>query len=131
MNMNWQIKTKQRIYPFFFTLISRNPYFRKKQHLMKKLSLEELNRMNTEDFKKSPKRPLVIILDNVRSLNNIGSIFRTCDAFRIEKLILSGITATPPHRDIQKTALGATESVEWEYSQDTLQVVRPIAFPSL
>ena len=93
---------------------------------MKKLSLEELNRMNPEEFKLSSKRPIVIILDNVRSLNNIGSIFRTCDAFRIEKIYLCGITATPPHRDIQKTALGATESVEWEYHTDTLQVMKKL-----
>jgi tRNA G18 (ribose-2'-O)-methylase SpoU len=93
---------------------------------MKKLSLDELNRLSPEEFKKSQKRPVVLILDNVRSLNNIGSIFRTCDAFRVEKLFLCGITATPPHREIQKTALGATESMEWEYSDNTLSLIENI-----
>ncbi len=82
---------------------------------MKKLSMEELERLSVEEFKEIKKSPIVLVLDNVRSLNNVGSAFRTADAFRIEKIYLCGITGTPPHRDIQKTALGATESVEWEY----------------
>jgi 23S rRNA (guanosine2251-2'-O)-methyltransferase len=90
---------------------------------MRKLANAELNRISIEEFKSLNKIPVCVILDNVRSLNNIGSIFRTCDAFRIEKLFLCGITACPPHKDIHKTALGATESVDWEYSDETLKIV--------
>jgi tRNA G18 (ribose-2'-O)-methylase SpoU len=86
---------------------------------MRKLKNSELQRLNIEEFKNAPKTPIIVILDNIRSLNNIGSVFRTSDAFLIEKIILCGITAKPPHKDIQKTALGATESVEWEYIQET------------
>jgi len=82
---------------------------------MRKLVNEELNRKSVDDFRTSGKTPFIIILDNVRSLNNIGSIFRTADAFLIEAVYLCGITATPPHREIQKTALGATDSVAWKY----------------
>ena len=82
---------------------------------MKKLKLEELGRITVDEFKETKKLPVCIVLDNVRSLHNVGSAFRTADAFRIEKLILAGITGTPPHREIQKTALGATESVAWLY----------------
>lgn len=89
----------------------------------KKLKLEELGRISVESYKSSEKTPLIIVLDNIRSLNNIGSVFRTSDAFRIEKIYLCGITATPPHRDIHKTALGATESVDWEYVEDTTDLV--------
>jgi tRNA G18 (ribose-2'-O)-methylase SpoU len=89
----------------------------------KKLKLEELNRISVADFKEAAKTPLIIVLDNIRSLNNIGSVFRTADAFRIEKIYLCGITAQPPHRDIQKTALGATESVDWAYEEDTVDLV--------
>lgn len=85
--------------------------------------MEELDRLSVKEFKETKKSPIVLILDNVRSLNNVGSAFRTGDAFRIEKIYLCGITGTPPHRDIQKTALGATESVEWEYCLNTLQAV--------
>ena len=84
----------------------------------RKLANEELDRLDIEGFKTSEKLPVVLVLDNVRSLNNIGSIFRTADAFRIEKIYLCGITAQPPHRDIQKTALGATESVEWAHEDN-------------
>jgi tRNA G18 (ribose-2'-O)-methylase SpoU len=83
-----------------------------------------LNRLSAEDFRKARKSPFSIILDNVRSLNNIGSVFRTADAFLIEKIYLCGITATPPHKDIHKTALGATESVDWEYFQSTMDAVQ-------
>jgi len=93
---------------------------------MRKLAIEELNRISIEEFKKLEKIPVSVILDNVRSLNNIGSIFRTCDAFRIEKLYLCGITACPPHKDIHKTALGATDSIDWEYSDETLRIVREL-----
>lgn len=84
---------------------------------MKKLKLEELGRLTQEEFKKVKKLPIVILLDNVRSLHNVGSAFRTADAFRVEKIYLTGITGTPPHREIQKTALGATESVDWKYQE--------------
>lgn len=86
---------------------------------MKKLKLEELGRISIDQYKESEKIPVCILLDNIRSLHNVGSAFRTADAFRVEKIYLTGITGTPPHREIQKTALGATESVEWEYVENT------------
>ena len=89
----------------------------------RKLKNSELDRINTEEYKASKKTPLIIILDNIRSLNNIGSVFRTADAFLVKKIYLCGITAKPPHKDIQKTALGATDSVEWEYAENTLEIV--------
>lgn len=82
---------------------------------MKKLKLEELNRLSVDEFKQVDKLNVSIVLDNVRSLHNVGSAFRTADAFRMEKIYLTGITGKPPHREIEKTALGATESVAWEY----------------
>jgi 23S rRNA (guanosine2251-2'-O)-methyltransferase len=82
---------------------------------MKKLSLTQLNRLTVPEFKQSKKIPITILLDNVRSLHNVGSAFRTADAFRIEKIFLTGITGIPPHREIEKTALGATTSVDWQY----------------
>ena len=81
--------------------------------------MSELDRLNVDEFKQLTKAPIIIILDNIRSLNNIGSVFRTSDAFLVEKIYLCGITATPPHKDIHKTALGSTETVEWEYVKDT------------
>ena len=93
---------------------------------MRKLENSELERLNVEEFKKSSKTPICIVLDNVRSLNNIGSVFRTADAFLIERIYLCGITATPPHKDIHKTALGATDSVEWEYREDTAQLLKEL-----
>ena len=90
---------------------------------MKKLKTSELNRLSIEDFQKSEKNPVVVVLDNIRSMNNIGSAFRTCDAFRVQQLYLCGITATPPHREIQKTALDATESVDWKYFSSTLDAI--------
>jgi tRNA G18 (ribose-2'-O)-methylase SpoU len=90
---------------------------------MKKLSMDELNRKSVAEFKQSGKLPLVVVLDNVRSLHNIGSIFRTGDAFLIEAVYLCGISATPPHREIHKTALGAEESVNWKYFETTMQAV--------
>lgn len=90
---------------------------------MRKILNEELDRLSVEAFKKSRKIPVVVVLDNVRSQNNIGSVFRTADAFRLEGIILCGITATPPHREIHKTALGATESVQWEYHQETTTAI--------
>jgi len=93
---------------------------------MKKLLNEELNRKTLAEFRNAGKYPVRVILDNVRSLNNIGSIFRTCDAFLTEGIILCGITATPPHREIAKTALGATESVEWKYLANTVDAVKQL-----
>lgn len=86
---------------------------------MKKLKLEELGRITVDEFKGSDKLPVCIVLDNVRSLHNVGSAFRTADAFCFEKIYLTGITGTPPHREIEKSALGATKSVEWEYAKTT------------
>ena len=91
---------------------------------MRKLSMDELNRISVEEFKGIDKNPITIILDNVRSLNNVGSAFRTADAFKIKKICLCGITGTPPHRDIRKTALGATESVDWQYFDNTLEAIK-------
>ena len=88
-----------------------------------KLTTEEMHRMTVEEFRASEKLPLTVVLDNVRSLNNIGSVFRTSDAFRVEHIALCGITATPPHREIHKTALGAEDSVEWSYHEDTVECV--------
>jgi tRNA G18 (ribose-2'-O)-methylase SpoU len=93
---------------------------------MRKLKNSELGRLNVEEFKETAKIPLLVVLDNIRSLNNIGSVFRTSDAFIIEKIYLCGITAQPPHKDIHKTALGATESVDWEYVEDTVALVEKL-----
>ena len=93
---------------------------------MKKLSMDELNRLSTEEFKSAEKTKVVIILDNIRSMHNVGSVFRTSDAFAVEKIILCGITARPPHRDIEKSALGATASVVWEYEESTLVAVQKL-----
>ena len=93
---------------------------------MRKLKNSELNRLEIEEFKKVEKSPIIIILDNIRSLNNIGSVFRSSDAFLIKKVFLCGITATPPNNEIRKTALGSTESVEWEYVEDTLEVIKKL-----
>ena len=90
---------------------------------MRKLKNSELKRLSNDGFKNAKKTPLIVILDNIRSLNNIGSVFRTGDAFLIEKIYLCGITAQPPHKDIHKTALGATETVYWEYTESTLDLV--------
>jgi len=88
-----------------------------------KLSLKELNRISLSEYKKIEKLPIVIVLDNIRSMSNIGSIFRTSDAFKIEAIHLCGITSKPPHREIRKTALGATESVAWEYFSSTIDSI--------
>ena len=92
----------------------------------RKLSMEELGRLSVQEFKGTEKLPLVVVLDNVRSLHNVGSAFRTCDAFRISKLYLTGITGTPPHREIHKAALGATESVPWEYAEHTNDLIKEL-----
>ena len=90
---------------------------------MEKKTIREMNRLSTEEFRVAPKLPLTVVLDNVRSLNNIGSIFRSCDAFAVERLILCGISQTPPSTEIHKTALGAEDSVEWEYYPTTMEAV--------
>ncbi|WP_339663058.1 RNA methyltransferase [uncultured Polaribacter sp.] len=93
---------------------------------MRKLKNNELGRISVDEFKATEKTPLLVVLDNIRSLNNIGSVFRTSDAFLIEKIYLCGITATPPNKEIHKTALGATESVTWEYVEDTLDLIEKL-----
>ena len=93
---------------------------------MRKLKNSELDRLAISAFKKAKKTPLIIVLDNIRSLNNIGSVFRTSDAFLIEKIYLCGITAKPPHKDIHKTALGATDSVAWEHVEDTIELIKKL-----
>jgi len=93
---------------------------------MRKLKNSELERLNLAEFKQSNKTPLIVILDNIRSLNNVGSVFRTCDAFLIQKIYLCGITAQPPHKDINKTALGSTESVDWEYVENTIDLIEEL-----
>jgi 23S rRNA (guanosine2251-2'-O)-methyltransferase len=90
---------------------------------MKKLSMDDLQRKDINSFKNADKTPLIIILDDIRSLHNIGSVFRTSDAFLIEKIYLCGFTATPPNKEIHKTALGATETVTWEYCKDILELI--------
>lgn len=93
---------------------------------MRKLENSELDRKSVEDFKTSQKTPIIIVLDDIRSLHNIGSVFRTADAFLIEKIYLCGITATPPNKEIHKTALGATETVEWEHASDVVTVIEKL-----
>ncbi|MFW5663546.1 MAG: RNA methyltransferase [bacterium] len=93
---------------------------------MKKLSMDELGRIDAQQFKQEKKFPLVIVLDNIRSMMNVGSVFRTADAFRIEKILLCGITACPPNKEIHKTALGATESVDWQYFESTEYAVKEL-----
>ena len=90
---------------------------------MRKLKITELNRISAEEFKEAEKLPLVVVLDNIRSLHNIGSVFRTSDAFRIECIYLCGITATPPHPEMHKTALGAEFTVDWKYVDNAVQAV--------
>lgn len=90
---------------------------------MRKLKNSELNRLDIEGFKQTDKTPLIVVLDNIRSLNNVGSVFRTSDAFLVEEILLCGITATPPNREIHKTALGAEESVQWQYFEETQEAL--------
>ena len=93
---------------------------------MRKLKNNELNRITVEEFKATEKTPLIVVLDNIRSLNNVGSVFRTSDAFLIEKIYLCGITAAPPNKEIHKTALGATESVDWQHAEETIEVIEKL-----
>ena len=90
---------------------------------MRKLKLDELNRASVAEFKTAGKLPVTLVLDNVRSMHNVGSVFRTSDGFAVEHICLCGITAQPPHREIEKTALGATQSVSWSYHTDVVQAV--------
>ena len=91
---------------------------------MRKLTMPELNRLNVTDYHNVKKLPVIIVLDNIRSMENVGSFFRTADAFRIEAIYLCGITACPPHREIHKTALGADESVDWKYFETTIEACK-------
>jgi hypothetical protein len=93
---------------------------------MRKWSMQELGRKSIADFKEAPKTPLVVVLDNIRSMHNVGSVFRTADSFLVEKMYLCGYTPQPPHRDINKTALGATETVAWEYTATTVEAVQTL-----
>ncbi len=93
---------------------------------MRKIQNDELGRLTVDDFKSAEKRPIVLILDDVRSLNNIGSAFRTADAFRCQSIYLCGITATPPHREIHKTALGAEDSVDWKYEKNVVDAIKTL-----
>lgn len=93
---------------------------------MRKLKNSELDRLSVDAFKEAEKTPIIIILDNIRSLNNIGSVFRISDAFLVEKIYLCGITATPPHKDIHKTALGSTDTVDWEYVENTINIIEKL-----
>ncbi len=93
---------------------------------MRKLLNEELDRLSVSRFRESEKTPIIVVLDNIRSLNNVGAVFRTADAYRIEKIYLCGITAQPPHKDIRKTALGATETVTWEYRENTFELIKEL-----
>jgi len=93
---------------------------------MRKLNLDELGRASVEQFIQKDKTPIVVVLDNIRSAHNVGSVFRTADGFAIEKIILTGITARPPHREIHKTAIGATESIPWEYTENVIDVVHDL-----
>lgn len=94
--------------------------------MVQKLKLEELNRIDVETFKTTEKIPLIVVLDNIRSMHNVGATFRTADAFLIQKIILCGITPQPPHREIHKAALGATESVDWKYENDIITVINEL-----
>lgn len=115
-------------YEWLFNGISGDIHYfcGKEGNAMRKLKVTEMNRLTTEAFKASRKIPLVVVLDHVRSLNNVGSVFRTSDAFRVEAIYLCGITACPPHAEIHKTALGAEESVDWLYFKDTMEAVEKL-----
>lgn len=93
---------------------------------MQKLSMDQLNRLSVTEFKSQQKSSVVIVLDNVRSMHNVGSVFRTADGFAVEKIVLCGITSQPPHREIDKTALGATESMDWTYEHDATQAIQAL-----
>tara|TARA_R110000737_G_scaffold84841_4_gene117329 strand:+ start:143 stop:748 length:606 start_codon:yes stop_codon:yes gene_type:complete len=98
----------------------------KKYFFMRKISNDELNRLSVDDFKTTKKFPIAVVLDNVRSMHNVGAAFRTADAFAVKKILPCGITATPPHREIHKTALGSTETVEWKYFPTTTEAIQSL-----
>ena len=109
-----------------FLFIYTNFVAQSKTEEMRKLKVTELNRLSVEEFKQSDKIPLTIVLDSIRSMYNVGSVFRTADAFRIQKIILCGITAVPPMIEIHKTALGAEDSVDWEYYEDAVKAIEDL-----
>lgn len=115
-----------RVWFLFFSDKPKKRNLQPQTKQMRKLANDELNRISVSEFKETPKTPLILILDDVRSLNNIGSIFRTADAFLIEKIYLCGITATPPNKEINKTALGATDTVAWEYAENVCQLIEQL-----
>lgn len=125
--MNWRVIETSQVYK---TIRFPPDNFRDRGNenifSMRKLKNSELDRLSVDEFKRTEKTPIIIVLDNIRSLNNIGSVFRTSDAFLVEKIYLCGITATPPHKDIHKTALGSTETVDWEYIENTLDVIQKL-----
>jgi tRNA G18 (ribose-2'-O)-methylase SpoU len=108
---------------YFRTLL--NPY-KGRNSGMRKISMDELGRKSVDEFKKAAKTPIIVVLDNIRSMHNVGSVFRTSDAFLIEAICLCGYTPQPPHRDIHKTALGATETVDWMYFEKTKEAVEQL-----
>src|SRR5919112_1894228 len=93
---------------------------------MRKLSMDELGRKSVEEFKRAEKNKIIVVLDNIRSMHNVGSVFRTADAFLIEAIFLCGYTPQPPHRDINKTALGSTETVDWIYYPNTIEAIEAL-----
>lgn len=108
-------------FQYYYTLSNEPLLLQLKMN--KKLKLWELDRLSVEEFKQVEKLPITVVLDDIRSLNNVGAFFRTADSFKVERIILCGITPQPPHREIQKTALGATESVEWKYAENVDEVI--------
>ncbi len=127
LQLNWRVIETSQVYK---TIRFPPDNFRDRGNenifSMRKLKNSELDRLSVDEFKRTEKTPIIIVLDNIRSLNNIGSVFRTSDAFLVEKIYLCGITATPPHKDIHKTALGSTETVDWEYIENTLDVIQKL-----
>lgn len=127
LQLNWRVIETSQVYK---TIRFPPDNFRNRGNenifSMRKLKNSELDRLSVDEFKRTEKTPIIIVLDNIRSLNNIGSVFRTSDAFLVEKIYLCGITATPPHKDIHKTALGSTETVDWEYIENTLDVIQKL-----
>src|SRR5690554_2567384 len=132
LQLNWRVIETSQVYK---TIRSPPDNFRDRGNenifSMRKLKNSELDRLSVDEFKRTEKTPIIIVLDNIRSLNNIGSVFRISDAFLVEKIYLCGITATPPHKDIHKTALGSTETVEWEYVENTLDLVEKLKNDSI
>ena len=116
--MNGKITSGKLLWNLYFSLSMAES--------MRKLKLEELNRISVSAFKEAEKHPVVVILDNIRSMHNVGSVFRSADAFRVEKMYLCGFTPQPPHREIRKTAIGATESVDWAYSREIVPVLEEL-----